>query len=280
MNLHLRVACAAAALTCLVPARSAGAQDAETYFKNNCAACHTIGGGRLTGPDLKGVTSRRDRAWLTRFIPAPVRTIESGDAYALALQKESYGMVMPTLPSLTPELVNALIDHIEAQSGGVAVQSAPPEPPAPTFTAADVATGRAIFTGRQRLSAGGPACISCHTVKGVGGLGGGQLAPDLTLVAQRLGGARGLTAWLGAPATPTMQVLFAKQALSQNEIIPLAAYFENAAKGGGQDSRSGLVGFAMLGLSLAVVGLVVMDTAWKDRFRSVRRALVEQSKRS
>ncbi len=25
-----------------------------------CKACHTIGGGKLIGPDLKGVTERRD----------------------------------------------------------------------------------------------------------------------------------------------------------------------------------------------------------------------------
>lgn len=27
----------------------AGAQDTATFFKQNCASCHTIGGGRLTG---------------------------------------------------------------------------------------------------------------------------------------------------------------------------------------------------------------------------------------
>jgi mono/diheme cytochrome c family protein len=34
-------------------------QDAETFYKQNCAACHTIGGGKLLGPDLKGVTKAR-----------------------------------------------------------------------------------------------------------------------------------------------------------------------------------------------------------------------------
>ncbi len=258
----------------------ATAQDAESFFKSNCAACHTIGGGRLTGPDLKGVMARRDRAWLTEFIPAPIKKIESGDPYALALQKESYGLVMPTLPTLTPELVNSLIDYIEAQSGGAATAAPVAQPAALTFTEADVSAGRAIFTGRQSLSTGGPSCVSCHTVNGIGGLGGGQLAPDLTLVSQRLGGSRGLTAWLGAPATPTMQSLFAKRALAPNEVKPIVAFLENAAKTGKPDNRTGLAGFAAFGLSLAIAGLVVMDTAWKNRFRSVRRALVEQAKRS
>jgi mono/diheme cytochrome c family protein len=274
------MAYALATLIGIVSVTPAAAQDTETFFKNNCAACHTIGGGRLTGPDLKGASTRRDRAWLAEFIAAPIKKIERGDPYALALQKESYGMVMPTLPTLTPELVDALIAYNDTQSGDATAAPATAEPPAIVFTASDVDAGRAIFTGRQRLSGGGPACISCHTVKGVGALGGGQLAPDLTLVSQRLGGARGLTAWLGAPATPTMQSLFAKRALSANEITPLAAYFESSAAAGSPDGRRGLAGFAALGLSLAIVGLVVMDTAWKDRLRSVRRALVEQSKRS
>jgi mono/diheme cytochrome c family protein len=54
------------------------AQDAVDYFRLNCASCHTIGGGRLTGPDLKDVTARRDHAWLLRYIPDPKATIDGG----------------------------------------------------------------------------------------------------------------------------------------------------------------------------------------------------------
>ena len=32
----------------------------EQLFKTNCTACHTIGGGRLVGPDLIGVTNKRN----------------------------------------------------------------------------------------------------------------------------------------------------------------------------------------------------------------------------
>ena len=43
------------------------AQDTAAFFKQNCTSCHTIGGGRLTGPDLKDVTTRKDRAWFVQF---------------------------------------------------------------------------------------------------------------------------------------------------------------------------------------------------------------------
>lgn len=36
-----------------------------------CIACHTIGGGRLVGPDLAGVTERRDDAFIIGMITNP-----------------------------------------------------------------------------------------------------------------------------------------------------------------------------------------------------------------
>ena len=47
------------------------AQDRVDDFRLNCTSCHTIGGGRLVGPDLLNVTERKDRAWLARFIVDP-----------------------------------------------------------------------------------------------------------------------------------------------------------------------------------------------------------------
>ena len=50
-----------AAIPLLLVTATLSGQDPRTFFRQNCANCHTIGGGRLTGPDLKGVTERRDR---------------------------------------------------------------------------------------------------------------------------------------------------------------------------------------------------------------------------
>ncbi len=43
----------------------------EVYASKGCNACHKVGGGRLVGPDLKGVTARRDEAWLKKMILRP-----------------------------------------------------------------------------------------------------------------------------------------------------------------------------------------------------------------
>lgn len=36
-----------------------------------CIACHTLGGGRLVGPDLAGVSERRDDAFIVGMITNP-----------------------------------------------------------------------------------------------------------------------------------------------------------------------------------------------------------------
>ena len=142
------------------------------------------------------------------------------------------------------------------------------------FTAEEIEQGRRLFRGATRLANGGPACISCHTMRNVAALGGGRLGPDLTRVFERLEDRRNMAAWLTAPATPMMQPVFRRHGLQPEEILPLIALFEKAASQGGEDESAAPLTFLLIGLSGSVVVLVVLDAAWKGRFRSVRRALV------
>lgn len=256
---------------------AARAQDATAYFKQNCVSCHTIGGGRLTGPDLKDVTARRDHAWLLRYMPNPKALIDAGDPTAVQLFQEARGVLMPSLPGMTPAMVDAIISLIEAESKleksqfvGVQISDRP-------FTPQDIERGRAIMRGDIAQLAGGPPCLSCHTVRGVGALGGGRLGPDLTKVYERLQGRKALSVWLSAPATSTMQSVFRDTPLDAEEILPVVAYLEEAARQGGEDSGFGRVTFLLLGLGGAVVLLAGMDGAWRRRFRAVRGPLVEDA---
>ncbi len=94
---------------------SLGAQEAVDFFRDNCVSCHTIGGGRLTGPDLKDVAERKDREWLISFILNPRAVIDSGDPYAQDLFQQARGTVMPTVPGMTEERAAALLDLVEAE---------------------------------------------------------------------------------------------------------------------------------------------------------------------
>ncbi len=257
---------------------TASAQQAADYFKQNCAACHTIGGGGLVGPDLKDVTQRKDRAWLAKFLQNPKAVIDSGDAYALQLQQEARGIIMPTLPGMSPARAGELLDYLEAESKQAKPQVAGPAISDQPFTPRDVALGRDLFLGIRPLANAGPACGSCHTLGSLGGLGGGKLGPDLTRVYERLGGRKAAGTWLGSPATPTMQSVFRSRPLKPEEITPLLAAIEDAAPQA-PASAGPSAGFLVLsfgGLALALVGLQV---GWRGRFRAVRRPLVRGRKR-
>ncbi len=254
------------------------AQESAAFFKQNCASCHTIGGGRLTGPDLKNVTHEKDRDWLARFLLDPKAMIDSGDPYAQKLLQEARGVVMPTVAGMNRERAEALLDLIEAESKLERSAFAGVQVPTKPFTPEEIEQGRNIFRGQQRLADGGPACISCHTLHGVAALGGGRLGPDLTTVYERMEGRKGLAAWLAAPPTPTMQPIFKQHPLRSEEIIPLVAYLEDAARKGGEADSLDPLNFFLLGLTGTVGSLVVFQAVWKNRFRAMRRPLVHKGR--
>jgi mono/diheme cytochrome c family protein len=254
-------------------------QDAAAFFKQNCTSCHTIGGGRLTGPDLKDVTTRRDRAWFVQFLQSPKSMIDSGDPYAVKLQQEARGVVMPNIAGVNQQQAQALLDMITAESKLPRSQFAGMQISDRPLTAQDIAKGRLVFLGEQQLSGGGPACISCHTVRGLTLLGGGRLGPDLTRVYERLQGRKGLAAWLSSPASPTMAPVFKDRAIQPDEALSLVALFEDSAKKGGQDDTTSLLNFFLLGVGGMVLGLISLDTLWKTRFRGVRRGMVHRDDR-
>jgi protein SCO1 len=83
-------------------------------FRTRCLGCHSIGQGDLVGPDLAGVTSRRDSAWLARYLAQPDRVLAAGDPTAAALFAQYHQVPMPNL-GLSTEDVAALIAYLEAQ---------------------------------------------------------------------------------------------------------------------------------------------------------------------
>jgi mono/diheme cytochrome c family protein len=125
---------------------------AFTYAKR-CGACHTIGGGGTHAPDLLGVTDRRDRAWLTRFIAAPNEMRASGDSTALALRAK-YQLQMPNL-LLTDGEVEAVIGYVAEQSRALArAVTAAPASPAPRGNEPDVGPVLTAYLTIQRALAG------------------------------------------------------------------------------------------------------------------------------
>ncbi len=98
-----------------VPVTSKG----QYLFATKCAACHTVGQGDRVGPDLKGVTHLRDRAWLARYIATPNQLRAQGDPIARALSEKYQKRTMPNL-GLGPQDVAEILGYLDAPAAAAA----------------------------------------------------------------------------------------------------------------------------------------------------------------
>ena len=91
------------------------AQDAvkgETLFKNNCAACHLPTDEKLTGPGLKGIETRRDYAWIKKWVNNSAAVLASGDKYANDLYKQYNQTAMTAFPAFGDDEVKSILAYI------------------------------------------------------------------------------------------------------------------------------------------------------------------------
>lgn len=97
----------------------------EMVFRANCTACHTIGQGDVKdvaqghiGPDLKGVTQKRDRLWLVKWLSNPEKMLKEKDPIALELYAQFNNLLMPNF-GLNEVDISAVIEYMEAESNRV-----------------------------------------------------------------------------------------------------------------------------------------------------------------
>ncbi|RLD56067.1 MAG: cytochrome C [Bacteroidetes bacterium] len=76
-----------------------------------CGACHTIGKGKVVGPDLKGITEKRDEAWLISFIRSSQTMVKAGDAEAVKIFDE-FKIPMPD-NNFTDEQIKGILTYIK-----------------------------------------------------------------------------------------------------------------------------------------------------------------------
>ena len=87
----------------------------KAFSARGCEACHGVGTGRKVGPDLAGITGRRDPQWVQEFILDPETKLKS-DPYAKKLL-ETYLTRMPNQHA-TPDEVRAIAEYLRGHDLG------------------------------------------------------------------------------------------------------------------------------------------------------------------
>jgi len=92
----------------------------KELFNANCAACHKLD-AKSTGPALRGVAAKHDKAWLYKWIHNSSEMIKAGDPVAVKLFEENNKSVMTSFPQLS----EGDIDNILAYTSEVKAEPVP-----------------------------------------------------------------------------------------------------------------------------------------------------------
>jgi cytochrome c2 len=121
---------AAAPADAAAAAPAAGAGDpakGKELFNSLCAACHKLD-AKSTGPALRGVSDRHDRAWIYKWVHNSSELIKSGDKDAVKLFAENNNSVMTPFPQLSEGDIDNIMAYtsmpIEKPAAGAAVAPA------------------------------------------------------------------------------------------------------------------------------------------------------------
>lgn len=131
----------------------------QKTFETKCIACHTIGQGDRTGPDLRGVTKRRSPEWLKKWLKDPV-AMGASDHIGKAVSAKYGDIIMPD-PGLSDAQIGemlAFLEHASASSSGYQ----PPKEPPRELAGAEMDKAKEIYFDR---------CAGCHGASREGAMG-------------------------------------------------------------------------------------------------------------
>nr|WP_315146330.1 c-type cytochrome [uncultured Flavobacterium sp.] len=103
---------AAAATPAAAPAASGGGDPVKgkDIFNTNCAACHKLD-AKATGPALRGVGAKYEKAWLYKWIHNSADLIKSGDAQAVKVFEANNKIPMTAFPQLSEADIDNIIAY-------------------------------------------------------------------------------------------------------------------------------------------------------------------------
>lgn len=170
-----------------------------------CSACHTIGGGKLKGPDL-----------ITAITWKPEDLIKA----VKKMEKEVGAMSDETIAGIVSLLKDPALKSRLAAEEQRSIQSRRAHLAAP-----NASIGYDIFWGARRLQNGGLHCSACHTLNGTGG----TLGPDLTPVSAKIGEVA-LSSAIEKASFKVMEPHYRTRPVTPQEALHLSAYLSQATQ--------------------------------------------------
>lgn len=98
-------------------AQKSDSANGYNLFKTNCSSCHTLD-AVMTGPALRDVGDRRERAWLQSWIKDNVALRATGDAYANKIFNEFKGSEMTQFKDFSEESIDDIIAYLSDADTG------------------------------------------------------------------------------------------------------------------------------------------------------------------
>lgn len=229
------------------PAEAATTVDqAAAAYAMKCMGCHTIGGGALSGPDLKNATN-----YPRQTVIDAIKRMEKNVGPLSEAEVTQFADFL-----LAADAAERLAAHREQVQMREAASMAPP----------DARLGEALFFGRTAFANGGAACAACHQAGGKGG----NLAVSLEDAFTRLG-AQPLQATTEAPGFPVMRAIYTPLPVTKQEAMHVVKYLEAISADPAPPSG---VSLHLAGLGGTALVLVLLGKSTAKRVAGTRTRLV------
>jgi len=118
----------------LVPVSAQDVANGKSLFEGNCTSCHAIH-EKSIGPALKDVTTRRQEAWLLKWVRNSSALIKSGDPIAVKLFEDYNKVAMNSFENFSDDDIKDVLAYITEESANVpVVEKEDPKDPERTET--------------------------------------------------------------------------------------------------------------------------------------------------
>ena len=248
----------------------------KTSFHNqgpSCVSCHSIAGLSFpnegtVGPSLTDSYAKLGPSGIKAAIQPPYTGVMIAVYGDHALDSEEQLDLLAFLKR------NGTSPGMQGSVPLTSAQTAPAASPAPEVPPGSPSHGESLFMGKTHFLNNGPSCISCHSIAGLSFPNGGTLGPNLTHTYSTLG-PRGTEAALQTLYFGVMAPIYGDHPLAPEEQRDLMAFLKQSETRPETQWNTQIL--ILITIPLSGIFVALTGFFWKDRVRSVRRALVARA---